>query len=289
MDYKCSAGLSSNTPHGSCITTLKNPFRLTNDTISFSGDLRYMRICSQLFRSRFSTISTTFEMCFKSPSFLRRQIAIGEPFLVSACTSSARPEIPISESSFLSDQSRLPGPPPIKRSDSNFIEQSPSTESLSDEGRTLDYLSIDSSCRICHDAAKSYYHCKVCGDDQADICVECFNLDNWCKDQQHILSRRTRGKTYGKEDETEKSFYSTIPRQDIYLLNTTNVNNKPHLLFSRSSWAAIHSHPAFHPIQPIFFWLIDQSRLLVGDCSSESYVIRTLRTSHKSKLQCSPF
>ena len=246
-----------------------------------------MRICSQLFRSRFSTISTSFEICFESGSFLRRQIAIGEPFLVSACTSSPRPEISISESSFLSDQSRLPDPPQIKRSESNFIKQSPSTGSLSDEGQTLDSLNIDSSCRICHDAAKNYYHCKICGDDQADICVECFNLDNWCKDQQHILSRRTRGKTYGKEDETEKVFYSAIPRQDIYLLNTTNLNSKPHLLFSRSSWAAIPSHPAFHPIQPIFFWLIDQSQLVVGDCSSESYVIRTLRTSHKSKLECS--
>ena len=282
-DYKCSAGLSSNTQHGSCNRTLKNPFRLTNDIVSFSGDLRYMRIGSRLFRSRFSTISTSFEICFESSSYLRRQIASGGPFLVSACTSSPRPEISISDSSLLSNQSRLSEPPPIKRSDSNFIRESPSSGSFSDEGQILDEMSIDSWCYICHDVAENYYHCKVCGDDQANICVKCFHLDNWCKDEQHILSRRTRGETYDNEDGSEKVLFSAIPRQDIHLLSTTNLNSKPHLLFSRSSWAAIHSHPAFHPLRPIFFWLIDQSQLLVGDCPLESYVIRTLRTSPKSK------
>ena len=123
---------------------------------------------------------------------------------------------------------------------------------------------------------------KACWDGEANICVKCFYLDNWCKDQQHVLSRRTRGETYN-EDGSEKVLFSAIPKQEIQLLSTTNLNSKPHLLFSRSSWAAINSHPTFHPLRPIFFWLIDQSQLLVGDCLLESYDIRTLKTSPKSK------
>ena len=282
-DCKWSAGLSSNTQHGSGNTTLKNLFRLTNDIVSFSGDLRYMRIGSQLFGSRFSKISTSFEIRSESSSFLRQQIANRGPYLVSACTNSPGPQITISDYSLLSDQIQLNEPPTIKHSDSNFNKESSFNGSFPEEGQIVDSVNIDSCCRICHEFAKTYYHCEVCGDDQADICVECFYLDNWCEDQQHILSRRTRGKVYDKEDETEKVLFSAIPRQDITMLSTTNVNAKPHLLFSRSSWAAIHSHPTFHPIQPIFFLLIDQSQLLVGDCSLESYVIRTLRTSPKSK------
>ena len=123
---------------------LKNPFRLTDDIKSFSGDLRYIRIGSWLFRSRFSMMSTSSEICFQSSSYLRRQIASGGSFLVSACTSSPRSEIFISDSSLLSDQSRLPEPPPIKRSDSNYIQELPSSGSFSDEGQIFDEMKIGS-------------------------------------------------------------------------------------------------------------------------------------------------
>ena len=150
-------------------------------------------------------------------------------------------------------------------------------------------MTNDSYCDICYSRATSYYHCETCPDEQADICLECFYLDNWCKNHEHILRLKTREDLHDKKDhETSRMSFSSVPKQEISILNMRSVSSKPRVLFSRRSWAAIDSQPAFHPLQPMFFLLIDHAQLLVGDCSNESFLIRTLKSSPKSKLHALP-
>ena len=270
---------SSNTQQRPCDTTLENLFRPTNDIIAFSGDLRYTRVGSQLFHSRLSTISTSFEILYESASLLRGQIASREHYLVLAYTSPPRPHVIAAGSSLQSDHTRLTAPPTIKHSESNINEELSSSDSF-----PVSYsVTVDRSCHFCHGFAETYYHCKICEDGQFDVCQRCFYLDNWCKDQKHTLSRRTGGKVSKEENEIEEVSFSAIPKHELSIFSTTCTDAKPHVLFSRSSWTVMNSHPAIHPTQPILFWLLDQSQLLVGNCSLNSYVVQTLRSSPKSK------
>ena len=180
------------------------PWRLLDDFISFSPDLRYLRIGSRLFYQRNSRVSASFEGLREdqdNSDFCTGHLTSKGSYLISAQTKTLKSSEDIENVPIDSDELLLP---------TVFNEQCDGKVkgvniAIHLEQSKLLQLYVCDHCRI---ASNDSYHCLIC---DYNVCISCSKNGDWCREREHALhhrnSHRPEADSHHAKTKTFGSFY----------------------------------------------------------------------------------